>query len=246
MAPFVALHSRLYYAHLNLTSLTESIDFGPLQIAEVDFTNFGSGGHAEFKPGLASGDYSLGLFQDRAAGALDDQLTLSTISNQYPISVVPNADGGDSVGDPCHLSRGIIGAYSPLAVVVGAADKASIKGKFDTTIASGLVAHPVAARTATGTGTAVALAGPSAAQKLYATLHVVAFTGLTNVVFKVQADNASNFPSATDRITFSTVTGVGSQFASVAGDFSIETHQRLSWTVTGTGSITFFAAVGVV
>ena len=62
---------------------------------------------------------------------------------------------------------------------------------------------------------------------------------------KVQSDDAVGFPSATDRITFSTVTGVGSEFTSVAGAFNTETHLRASWTVSGTGSISFVVVCGV-
>lgn len=245
MAPFVALNSRLLFAHLNLTSLASSIDFGPIKFEKKRFTNFGSGGFEEWKPGLGSGDYKLGLYQDRATGVLEDQITLSTIRNTYPITVIPNETGGDAAGDPAQLSRGIIAGYSQIKLTVGSADTADISGSFDSPIARGLVAHPSAARTANGTGTAVALAGPTATQKLYACLHVTAFSGFTNVVFKIQSDDAGGFPSATDRITFATVTGTTSEFASVAGSFSTETHQRISWTVTGSGSVTFVAAFGV-
>jgi hypothetical protein len=116
---------------------------------------------------------------------------------------------------------------------------------YDTVTTRALVAHPSAARTADGTGTAVALTGPSATQRLYATLHVLAYTGFTNVVFKVQSDDSGAFSSATDRITFATVTGVTNEFASVAGSFSSETHMRAFWDVTGSGSVTFVMAFGV-
>jgi len=117
---------------------------------------------------------------------------------------------------------------------------------YDTAIVRALVAHPVAARTTDGNGTAVALAGPTASQRLYAALHVTAYSGLTNVVFKIQSDDASGMASATDRITFTTVSGLTSQFASVAGSFSSETHHRITWDVTGSGSVTFVAAFGVI
>jgi hypothetical protein len=76
-------------------------------------------------------------------------------------------------------------------------------------------------------------------------LHVTAFTGFSQAVIKVQSDSSAGMGSPTDRITFATVTGKTSEFASVVGDFSSETHHRVIYDVTGSGSITFTVAFGV-
>jgi hypothetical protein len=75
---------------------------------------------------------------------------------------------------------------------------------------------------------------------------VTAYSGFDQIVFKVESDDGAGFGSATDRITFATVTGKTSEFASVVGAFSSETHHRITWAATGAGSCTFVAAFGVI
>lgn len=242
MATVVVTDVKPYLGVLDLTSLTESVSFGDLTAVAVPFTNMGSGGYNEFKPGLISGEMTTELFADFAAGAPDEILGTGVGSQYAWTGLLP---GSAAAGDPCYLSRGYINKRAPWMGAVGGAAKTSLTLPYDTRIIRGSVLQPSTARTTTGTGTAVAMAGPTASQSLWATLHVFAYSGLTNIVIKVQSDDNGSFTSATDRITFSTVTGTTSQFTSVAGSFSSETHVRVSWTVTGTGSCTFAVAAGV-
>jgi len=244
MGAYVAVNHRAYLAHLDATD-AEQIVFGPLNVAAVPFPSMADGGYLSNRPGLRSGEFMIDKWQDFGAGVWDDQLGLAAVGSQYAFSVTPNTSGTETAGDPAWFSRGIATNYAPMSASIGDPVKGPISGVFDTVFVRGQVAHPKAARTATGTGTALTLTGPTATQSLYAALHVTAYSGITNVVFKIQSDDNSGFTSATDRITFSTVTGVTSQFTSVAGNFSTETHHRITWTVTGSGSVTFVAFVGV-
>jgi hypothetical protein len=140
----------------------------------------------------------------------------------------------------------VVDSLNPMAGAKGDVAGFEMSLAYDAAIPRGVVLATKAARTATGDGTAVALGGPTAAQRLYAGLHVFAYSGLTNIVVKVQSDDGAGFGSATDRITFATVTGTTSEWASVAGSFSSETHLRATWTVTGTGSCTFAVVCGVI
>lgn len=245
MASFVGLHHRVYLGHLDLSGHTNSVTFGPLARAMQDATTFNDGGYQAQKPGLVSGAATVSGFADWADGAISEEISVDQLGSQYAFTVVPNPTGTVAAGDACWLSRGVIGSQE-LPMTNGEMAGSSIELAYDAAVAQGFVAHPAAARTVTGTGTGVAVTGPTASQSMYASLHVLAYSGLTSVVFKVQTDDGSGFASASDRITFDTVTATGSQFASVAGDFSTETHARVTWTVTGTGSVSFFAAVGVV
>lgn len=245
MSTFVGLANRIYVAHLDLSGAAHEVSIGNLKRRMVPFTTFNDGGFETTKPGLAQGDANVKLYQDYDAGVLDDQISFGQLGTQYPISVVPSQTGTITAGDPCIIARGVLSDTNPLAGAKGDAGQAELGLTFDTVTSRGFVAHPLAARTTTGNGTAVAQAGPSATQSLYAALHVTAYSGLTNVVFKVQSDDNSGFSSATDRITFTTVTGTTSEWKSVAGDFSSETHLRPTWTVTGTGSVSFVVACAV-
>lgn len=246
MASFVGLHNRIYLGHLDLSGLANKVTFGALTRQMQESTTFNDGGYRCVLPGLISGEASVSGNQDWAADILDDEISVGQLGTQYAFSVFPNPTGTVAAGDAAWLARGVLDTAEPLKGAVG--DVASFMQHlaYDTACARGQVAHPSAARTSTGNGTALTLTGPTASQRLYAALHVTAYSGLTNVVFKVQSDDNSGFSSPTDRITFATVTGRTNEFASVAGNFSTETHHRVTWTVTGSGSVTFVCAVGVV
>lgn len=246
MATFVGMYDRVHLGHIDLTSLTEQVNFGDLSAVAVSFTNFGAGGFQEMKPGLISGEFSATTFQDFALDTLDDELGVAGLGTQYPVSVDPCPTGTSTAGDTAYFSRGSIGGYNPMDGAKGGAAKAMIKVPYDAALIRGQVAHPKAARTTTGTGTALVLTGPTAAQKLYLALHIFAYSGLTNVVFTVESDDNAGFTTPTTRITATTVTGVTSQFASLPGDLSTETYHRVKWTATGVGSVTFAAYLGVI
>lgn len=246
MATFVGVSNRVYLAHLDLSGLANEVNFGDLTRDMKECTTFNDGGYTCVKPGLISGEGSVKGYQDWVADVLDDEISIGQLGTQYAFSVVPNPTGTVTAGDRAWLSRGVLSKDMPMTGAKGEMGGFEMTLSYDTAVAQGYIGHPSAARTTTGTGTAVAQAGPTAAQKLYSALHVTAYSGFTNVVVKVQSDDSSGFPSATDRITHTTITGVTNEFSSVAGSFSSETHLRTTWTVTGSGSITFVNTFGVI
>lgn len=247
MATYVGLHNRVYLAHLDLSGNATAVDGGTLTRDMKPGTTFNDGGYTCVKPGLISGEGRVTFLQDWAADVIDDELSVGQLGTQYPFTVVPNPTGTVTAGDPAYIARGVLGSLNPGLGVKGEMATGEFMLPFDTAAPQAKVLHPSAARTTTGNGTAVALTGPTASQTLYASLHVIAYSGLTNVVFKIQSDDSSGMASATDRITFTTVTAAGaSEWKTVAGNFSTETHLRATWTVTGTGSITFVIAAGVI
>lgn len=245
MASSIALYDRIYTGVLDLSGLANQVDFGPVTVAMKDSTTFNDGGFSCVKPGLISASANVKGFSDFAAGVLDDTISIGQLGSQYAFTCAPNPTGTLAAGDVCWFSRGILGNATPFGGPVGEMAKFELGLPFDTAVLKGLVAAPLAAVTVDTNGTAVVLTGPTATQRLYAVLHVTAYSGFTNVVFKIQSDDNSGFSSATDRITFSTVTGLTSQFSSVAGSFSSETHHRIIADVTGTGSVSYFAAFAV-
>lgn len=244
MASFVGTGHRVYVAHVDLSGAANEVHLGDLTREMKPSTTFNDGGYTCVLPGQLKGSGSVKGNQDFAAATLDSEL--NTLGAQFPFSVVPSSSGTITAADPCWFTRGIESKYDPAAGAKGDVAGFELGIDFDTAYVRGVVTHPLAARTSTGTGTAVALTGPTAAQRLYSALHVTAYSGLTNVVVKVQTDDNSGFSSATDRITHTTVTGTTSELSSVAGAFASETHVRSSWTVTGSGSISFVHVVGVI
>jgi len=246
MGSFVGLHNRIYVGQLDLSGFANNVSFGALSRAMVPCTTYNDGGFDCYRPGLISGTGSVSGFQDFAVDTLDDDLSLGQLGSQYAFSVYPNPSGTVAAGDPAWLTRGVVNTLNPLEGAKGDMAGFMLGQAFDAGIVQGKVLKPLAAVTADGSGSAVAMTGPTADQRLYAAIHVTAFSGFSGVVFTVETDDNSSFTSATTRATFTTVAGRTSEFVSVAGAFASETHVRITYDVTGSGSCTFTCAAGVV
>lgn len=247
MATFTGLHNKVFLAHLNLTGLANQVTFGDLTRTMQDASTFADGGYTCVKPGLISGMATITGFQDYAADTLSDDIDApGQLGSQYPITVFPNPTGTVTVGDSAWLARGVLAKINPLEGAKGDMGKFTIENAYDTAIVRGYVAHTATAVTTSASDSAIALAGPSTGQSLYAALHVTAYSGFTSALIRVESDNASNFASGTDRIVFTTASGTTYEWKSAAGDFSSETHHRVRYTLTGSGSITFAVAIGVI
>ena len=245
MSTFVATSHKIHVGSLDLTALTESVDVSNLTVAAVPFTNFASGGFVENLPGLKSGSCTIGTFADFATAGPDEVLNAALLAGStFPISCDPCPSGTSTAGDPAWFSRGFLSSQ-PLGGTVGEAAKSSLGLTYDTVLLRGAVAHPSAARTATGNGTAFALTGPTSTQKLYCAIHVFAYSGITSLTVKVQSDDGVGMASPIDRLTMTANTAIGSEFKSIVGGWQTETHHRIVYTIAGTGSVTFAAYVAV-
>lgn len=151
------------------------------------------------------------------------------------------------VGAVAHLGYAIEGDVAALGAL---GDVAPWAGSWKTSspMPRGFVLHPPGtARTSTGTGTSVEYVQVAAGQKLYAVLHVLSIAGTSTptLTAKIQADTATGFPSATDRITFAPATAVGGQWMSDA-TVSADTWYRVVWTISGSSpSFLFTCSLGV-
>jgi hypothetical protein len=246
VASFVGLHNKVLLGQIDLTGSTRSVTFGDLTRAMQDCSTFADGGFTCYKPGLISGMSTIEGNQNFDTGSVDDSFSVDELGSQYVLTVIPNPTGTSAVGDTAWFTRGVEAKVNPLGGAKGEMASFTLEVAHDTAAIRGVVAHLGTAVTTSASDSGIALTGPTSAQRLYAGLHVTAYTGFTNVVVTVQSDDNANFTSATDRITFTTVTGLTSQFTSVAGDFSTETRHRISYVATGAGSITFTAVIGVI
>lgn len=245
MAEFVALHNKLLVGQLDLTSIVNEVGYSGSR-AMVPCTTFADGGFMVATPGQISGEVMGKGYSSFAAGVLDDTINNSTLGTAYPVSVIPNPTGTVTAGDTAWLTRAIQTTYRPFGGAKGDAAMFELTLTTNTALVQGQVSHAAAARTSTGNGTALTLTGPSSSQSLYSAVHVTAYSGLDSVVLTVESDDNSGFTSATTRITHTTFTAIGSEWKSVAGDFSTETYHRIVYTLTGTGSVTFTATLGVI
>lgn len=246
MGTFTGLHDNVYVGHLDLTAHTKTVNFGDLTRQMQDATTFADGGYTCVKPGLISGTFSLGGFQDFADGALDSEISIPELGNQYPVTVIPAPTGTVSVGDTAWLSRGVVSKLNPLDGAKGDMAGVMLEEAYDTAIPQGVVGHVLSSVTTSGSDSSVTLTGPAAGESLYAALHVTAYDSLTSASVIVESDDSAGFGSGTTRITFAPITGTTSEWASVAGDLSSETEWRVRYILEGSGSMEFAVAFGVI
>lgn len=178
-------------------------------------------------------------FFEAGVGMPDTGLQGNVGVADVPVSMCPIA--GAAEGDRAFTFRanlaeymfgGAIGVNTPFSAGAEASQGPLVRG---------VLGHN-ATRTASGNGSAYQQGALSATQRLYAALHVFAVSGSTPTLdVIIQSDNASNFPSATNRITFAQKTAVGSEWSSVLGAVT-DDWWRVNFTIGG-GSPSFRFAV---
>jgi hypothetical protein len=242
MAAFVLTNVNVLLDEDDWTSQTVSVR-QDAQTRMARSTTMGSGGFEEFKPSLRSFTTGAACQADYAtATAIGNKLTHTALGAQKVLTLLPQ--GGATVGDPAFVHRGVLSKIQALTNPIGEVAGFDLTLTGDTASAFGWVGANLASRTTTGfTGAAVAQTGPTASQRLYCSLHVTAAAG-TNLVVTVQSDDNAGFTTPTTRITFATMSAVGSQYLNVAGNLSTETHWRIVATIA-TGTFTFGAYFAV-
>lgn len=190
-----------------------------------------------YVPGLMTG--SLGL-----AGPFDSAQYVDTeviaalgagVDNGLLITACPDTT---ALGSPAMFCPADPEGY---VVAASVADTVtfSVEAVPDAMVDMGVVLHDHTAETADANTTSVDR-GAGTTGGGAASLHVSAYTGLTNAVIKVQ--HSTNNSTWADLITFATVTAVGSEFKTVTG--TVNRYVRVTTDVTGTGSVTFLVAFG--
>jgi hypothetical protein len=104
---------------LNGTALTSNIAEATLTLsaAEVDVTNAGSNGYREVTGGLKSGELSLTLHRDTAAGSVD--ATIVPLIGSLATAVVKPNGGTTSATNNAFTAVVLVTGYTPVAGAIG-------------------------------------------------------------------------------------------------------------------------------
>jgi hypothetical protein len=194
-----------------------------------------------YKPGLENIEVNIEGYDDYAATTgMDARYNLVDGATVNSV-VISEAPQGVSAGNPSYTGTFNIADYNKNHTV-GEMVKFTINAKASGSIwFKGTVLEGDRSVSGAGSGAALQLGAVAATQGVYAALHVT-LAG-TNLVVKLQSDTASNFPSATDVITFATTSAVGAELKSVMGA-NTDTYWRCSWTLAA-GNSTFTVCVGI-
>jgi hypothetical protein len=240
LTPQVLTDVRIYTAGADLTGYGNKVELSGM-VDDLDVTTFASNGWHDRVGGLHESTTAIEGFWQATDNTMPDDTWWANIgAATVPQTIVPTSGAVSSLA---YLTRNFEGAYK-ITGEVGKVLSWTADAKGNWPMVRGQIMHPQGtARTATGSGTAIQLGAVSAAQKLYANLHVfsVAGTSSPTLTVKVQSYTDNTFASPTDQITFTGATAISGQSGSVAGAIT-DTWWRVVWTISGSSPSFLFAA----
>lgn len=239
MGVFVQENVRLFAGGADLTSRSNKVEFAA-EVEAKESTNYGSQGWKEFLGGLANSALGgEGQWEAGDLGKIDDQ-AWAAMGAIGGFTVCPD---GASVGSPAWLIKAMQATYK-LGGTVGDVAPWATAASGTWPVPRGVVLNPPGtARISTGSGTATQITAVTAAQNLYATLHVLSVAGTSSptITVKIQSSVDNTFASPTDIITFVAATAIGGQMLRAAGPIT-DTWFRATWTISGS-SPSFLATI---
>lgn len=242
--PEVLINVREYLAGCNLTGFGNKIETHVAAEA-LDKTVWASGGWKSRTGGTFDGDFSADVFWQAGDASMPDDVAWASLGlGTVPHTATPNSA---AVGTTAILGSTFLSEYKP-AAPHGQLLAATLTGQTSDPMVRGQIIHSeTTARTATGNGTAVQLGAVSAAQALYANLHILTVAdAAATLTVKIQSDDNSGFTSPTDRAIFTAASAVGGQVARIVGAIT-DNYWRASWTIAGgsTPSFVFVVSAGI-
>jgi len=191
---------------------------------------------------LTVGAVHEGFWQCDGTSAVDDVLWGKFATADEVMTVCPTTG---AAGEVAYTLKSAVARYSPGAEV-GAMLAFTVEASGTGKLVRATVME-TGAKTSTATGTARELGAATAAQTIYAAMHITAVSGTNPTLDMVlQSDDAEGFTDPTDRITFTQADAVGAEWKDLGGEIN-DTWWRLSWTVGGTEtpSFTVLVVVGI-
>ena len=217
------------------------IDYGAQM---KDATTFRSGSTTANFPGMVTFKASgKGLWQcvDPATGpSIDPTLWADLGLADVLLSVAPAAGAaGELVFFTTGVSAGYnvggkIGDLLPFTLAAESRGQPLVRGTI----------IEAATKTSTWNGASNTLGATTAAQRMFAAMHVVTVSGSSPTLdLLVQSAAASNFATPHTKFTFPQITAVGGWYLTPLAGPNTDTYWRVSATIGGTGTPTFKVAV---
>lgn len=237
--PTVLTDARPYYGSVDFVTWSNKVELGA-EWEDLDMTTFASGGAKERTGGLADSSATLEGFWDAGDNSKPDDVLFAN-GGTYTQPLTLCATSG-AAGTLAYLTKVMECSYKP-GGDIGKLLSFSVEWKGNQPLARGQIMHPNGtARTTTGTGTGFQVGAVTAAQRMYANLHVFSISGTSTptITVKLQSSVDNTFASPTDRITFTAATALGGQASSVLGAIT-DQWWRAQWTISGTTPSFLFA-----
>jgi hypothetical protein len=240
------------YAVLNAFAYADSHDFTvninqwamDSSFETLDRTTMRNNGARKFKAGLRTANLTAQGFTDLADNGQDEKMFASFADR---VAKVWTAGNLETEGSPvcmmqAHKSSvnpgggGQIGQLSSFSLSAQGTDRyGGVRGT--------LLVEQVTVSTTGAKGTAVQAGAVTADQHLFGTFHLLGQPG-SSITAVLESDNASNFPSATTRITYGPLTAVGGTWATPVAGAITDDWWRIRVTAV-TGSWVVAAAMAI-
>ncbi len=193
----------------------------------------------------AGGLFTFGFSMDCYYDAAVEELTIADIGNDVPLTF-GSVDG--TAQEIAYLINCREFVSSPFNASVGDMMGLNVSGNAADRLVRGVLEYnDTAITSANSTGIQQGLV--SATQKIYANLHVISASAGDTLDVIVQSDNNGSFTSATNRITFTQISGgnASSEHLSLAGNIADDDYWRISFTIAGSDpSFTFAVSFGII
>ncbi len=243
MARYVLKNSKLYYDAYDLSGDHNKMTL-VLGGKDADSTVFGCSSIARLA-GMKSFDLSHAGFAEHDTGKVSKVLYDNRGTAARVLTVCPIA-GAD--GERAYFSKGVSLSYEESGEVGGMYAFTAGAHSDGTKIIKGTILG-TGAKTETANGVGRELVAVTAAQHLYAALHVttISYGATPTLNVKIQSSDDGSFSPGTDRMTFTQIgTAIVAQWpAPIAGAIT-DTWWRAAWTITGTDPIyTLIVAMGI-
>lgn len=208
----------------------------------LDATTFASAGWKEFIGGLKKVESSLaGFWSSATSDSVDSEAfaNLGTGGEVFTASPTGTALDAAYMYQATKLKYEIgdeVGKLAPYSL--------EMAGSNTVGMVRGQIAKGRGSVSGTGaTGSPVQLGAVASGKYLYASLHIFGTPG-TTITVKIQSDNASNFPSATDVVTIGPITTAGGTWVTrTAGPITDDWFRFNITAITGTFVIA--GAIGI-
>lgn len=241
MSQFVVISPTLWVDEFAFTSLIHGVPEQVTEVDQVERPRADGGGFRHYLPGLVNTTGSFSGSYDPEHSGIQDLVPANRAATRL---VTSTPQGSNTEGDPLFSHRGLFSSFEGPAGDVGTLAMFNVQTQSTDPPVAGYVGVPAAEYDDNGfTGDGINIAGPSAGESLYAVLHVYAADG-TDLEVVVESDDNDTFSSATERITFSTVSAVSAQWDSVAGDLSSEDYWRVVVTIAS-GDFSLLCGFGI-
>lgn len=227
--------ARVYVGGYDLSGFLRSAA-SELTRETAETTTFGLGAKT-YVAGLADATVSLEGYYDGAPDTIAPVLYAATSSERVLVTVCPQ---GDTVGAPAYSLESLETRYT---VEASLDDVTTLAGECQSTSGRDRlrIHHPLAARTSSGSGTALDGGAATTAGGVGA-LQVTVLTGSVSLDVTIQ-DSADGTTGWTTILTYGVVTASRTaRRVTITG--TVRRYTRAAWTISGTGSATFWVGFG--